>query len=336
MSVALKYRTFDELLTEAYSDFEKYHQNGMIQGHQLIKVAQRVNYELGLRINKTKEAILELDKGRVKLPNDFYSLNYAFLCGKFQVTIAPLQGTHIEERRVDIPEYQWQPDHINTCTDPEPLTECNPCPSCQNPTPCGCVTNECNPAPRVCLNCKGEQWELIQIVKYQTRTYKELYPLRFLDHSQDIECGCPNLYMNSANTAWIKDGWLYTNIQSGTVYINYQGMMEDDQGNLLVLDHPMINEFYEYALKSRIIENLIMNDEPVNQGKIQIIETRLRAARNNAISIARMPNFAELKKVYESNRKAQYSKYYDMFRNFSWFNYDRYYSKGLGFTRTSA
>ena len=61
----LKYRTFDQLLADAQSDFKKYHLESLIDPQDMIKVAKRVNYDLGLRINDTKEVILEVEKGRV-------------------------------------------------------------------------------------------------------------------------------------------------------------------------------------------------------------------------------------------------------------------------------
>ena len=158
--------------------------------------------------------------------------------------------------------------------------------------------------------------QLVQVLKYETRTYSFLSPIKILENAMEIDCDCPNLYWASPNTAYIKDGWLYTNFETGNVYLNYQGMLEDDQGNLLVPDHDVINEYYEYALKQRIIENLIMNDETVNASKIQLIEQRYRAARNNALSIVNTPNFSELQRVFKMNRKALYAKYYDMFRSY--------------------
>jgi len=58
-----------------------------------------------------------------------------------------------------------------------------------------------------------------------------------------------------------------------------------------------------------------MNDETVTQAKVQIIEARLRESRNKARSFVSTPNYAELKKLFESNRKAMYFKYYDMFKS---------------------
>jgi hypothetical protein len=131
-----------------------------------------------------------------------------------------------------------------------------------------------------------------------------------------VDCDCPNLYWDSPFSGWIKDGYIYTNFPSGHLYLNYQGMLEDDNGNLLVPDHDLLNEYYEYALKKRILENLIMNDENVSQAKIQLVEDGHRKARNAAKSLVNTPNFAELKKLFESNRKAQYYKYYSMFKSY--------------------
>lgn len=62
MNTELKYRTFDELLDEVSVDFKVYSNEGMIEPGELIKVAQRVTYDLGLRIHKTKEVILDVEK----------------------------------------------------------------------------------------------------------------------------------------------------------------------------------------------------------------------------------------------------------------------------------
>ena len=150
-----------------------------------------------------------------------------------------------------------------------------------------------------------------------TTTYQtcgQLTPVKILENPETIDCACPNLYMDCPNTAWIKDGFIFTNFPSGKLYISYQGQLEDEDGNLLIPDHDMLNEYYEYAVKQRILENLIMNDEPVGQ-KLQLVEQRLRAARNYALSIVNTPNFSEMKAVWQMNRKAQYAKYYDMFKS---------------------
>lgn len=276
MKTQPQYKTFDELLDEVIVDFHTFNLEGMIDPQQLIKVAIRVNYELGLRINKTKDEILEIEHGKSKLPHDFYVLNYANIAAKYTVQDPVISGTHIEERPLNV-QYT-------------------------NDTPC--VTP--------CVSACGNYVRLVQTLKSEVRTYEEFHPLE-IGSAKIISDDCPNLRVQARNKAELRDGFIFTNFDTGKVHINYQSTLEDDNGNLLVLDHPLVNEFYEYALKQRILENLFINGEDVSQ-RISIIEQRLRAARNNAMGFVNTPNFAEFQAVWAMNRKAMYGKYYNMFK----------------------
>ena len=331
----LRYRTFDQLLEDVTVDLSSFALENMIEPQQLIKLAKKINYDLGLRINQQKEVILEVCHGRVKLPDDFYTFNFAFICGHFTEHVGYdgyVGGTNIQE----VP-YVETPATVDVCS---PITvNCSTC----NANPCNhtaaCPDNTCpatcapsviptqhdplNPygdtciRPRVFMNCKGEKNEIIQVISNPgtTRVYTELIPLR-MKASQNIECDCPNLYYNTPNEGWIKGGFLFTTFQTGKVYINYQGQLEDDDGNLLVPDHDLINEYYEYAFKSRIMENLYMNGEDVAQ-RMQLVEQRLKAARNNALTVVNTPNFREFEQIWAANRKAMYGKFYNMFMSHS-------------------
>lgn len=331
----LKYRTFNQLLEDVSIDFNTFALENMIEPQTLIKLVKKINYDLGLRINQQREVILDVCHGRVKLPDDFYTFNFAFICGEYTEHLGYdgyASGTNIQE----VP-YVETPSTVDVCS---PITvncstcNANPCnhtAACpDNTCPATCAPNsiptEYNPLapygdtcirPRVFMNCKGDKYELIQVINNSgtTRTYTELVPLR-MKASQEIECDCPNLYWNAPNEGWIKGGYLFTTFQTGKVYLNYQGQMEDENGDLLVPDHDLINEYYEYALKSRILENLFMNGEDVSQ-RMQLIEQRLKAARNQALSLVNTPNFRELKEMWQANRKAMYGKYYNMFLSHS-------------------
>ena len=317
----LKYRTFDELLADVAGDFKKYQLQDLIDANDIIKVAKRVNYDLGLRINQTREIVLEVEKGRVRLPNNFDVMNFALSVGKYKTKQYLPQGTHTEDKVVGTvaPEYQTAPPPIDLCEVMDPVVPadpCDPCGQCGEPTGCE-PCNACCSKPESCtLQCNGDVTQLVQVLTYETREFEQMAPIRFTQNTENINGSCPNLYWDSTLTAVIKDGWIHTSFQTGKIYINYQGNMEDSEGNLIVPDHPFLNEYYEYALKQRIIENLIMNDEEVNPNKMQLIEARYRAARNNALSVVNTPNFGELKELFQANRNAQYSKYYDMFASY--------------------
>ena len=321
----LKYRTFDQLLDDVQVDFQNLSLQNMIEPQQLIKVVKRVSNDLGLRIFMTKEALLEVHKGRVKLPDNFYVLNYAMVCDDVTIQEPLIQGTNIQEVPM-IPTYKQTSSVIDVCAAPNVN-----CQSCGIPTnTCGCQINPSNCAilpesqqyctkPKLQMNCKGDTYELVQIVKSQQRTYKRLWPLQLLTNDQTIDCGCPNLYIKTREQAWIRDNYFYTNFDDAKIYSSYQGTLEDDEGNLLVVDHDQINEYYEYAVKERILENLLMNDENVS-AKLQLVQQKLRIARNYAKSYVNTPNFAEMKQLWQANRKAQYGKYYDQFKSYSMYS----------------
>lgn len=284
MKTETRYRTFDELLNEVATDFVQYNNEGMIEPGQLIKVAQRVNYDLGLRIHGTKEKVLDIEKRKTRLPEDFYVLNYAFLCGRYTVTQPLMQGRHTENVVLNT-------SYCSKCGVPDPDCTCEKT-----------YTVECNTGEKIHV-------QVVEKRGFETRTYDTFEKVHISSST-----GRKDALDDSGRNAYIKNGFVYTNIEEGKLYVSYQGALEDDEGNLLVLDHPMINEYYEYALKQRLLENLFMSGEEVTN-KLQLVEQRLRTARNNALSIVNTPDFAEMKQLWETNRKAQYAKYYDMFKS---------------------
>ena len=271
----------------------------MVEPAQLIRVALRVNYDLGLRIQRTKEDLLEVEHRKPKLPADFQYLNYAFVCDEFEIVNTFPSGTHVDTTQ---PKYVPAPDGGDTgpCDDPT----CNDV----------CVVQTC-PTEKNGKTTYNQYMVVQYMGAEQYRTSPRFYPLRIKNSTGSIQCDCPNINNEAIDIAEIKDGFLLTNFTTGKVYINYQGAMENEEGELLVLDHPYCNEYYEYAMKERILENMLFDGENVSQ-KLGYIQNKLRAARNNALGFVNTPDFKEMQKIWQVNRKAQYNNYYNMFKSY--------------------
>lgn len=364
MLTEVQYKEFDELLESVKIDMRTYDLESSIDPQQLIKVAMKVNYDLGLKVNPSRSKAIEIHKGKGKLPQDFYVLNFALVCEGHNAyylqeraktyTEGMLEGvllaqkmfkltggsnvrqfsvirnivpginviTHnvgtanviVQALSVDGNLLSFEIHHLDNNSfelisdSHEVITEVrivvmggNTIATTSGGTSAE-IVSDANGKKVVAYNLNGRRYE-----------HSQLIPLR-IEKSKSVSADCFNIDSHDPNVAHIKNGFLVTNFDEGVVYINYQSLMEDDKGNLLVMEHPLVNEYYEYALKQRIYENLYMSGENV-LNYLQLVEQKLRAARNNALSFINTPDFRELKKTWELNRKAQYHNYYNMFKS---------------------
>jgi hypothetical protein len=123
------------------------------------------------------------------------------------------------------------------------------------------------------------------------------------------------------------------NVNSGKVKIKIQTIYNWNQTRELLLQRAFLAiepEKLDETLKvlepfivdrksADAVPFLICNkptDDKVS-ARLQLVEQRLRAARNQALSLVNTPNFKELEQMWWTNRKAMYNKYYDMFKSYS-------------------
>jgi len=269
MKAAINYRTFSQLMDEVVQDLKMYKLEGMIDDASLIKVAQKCNYKLGIRINTDKSKILTLEHGVVKLPDDFYKMNCVYALSEKRVECAVPQGVHTEDG-----------EHCDRCSVEEEGNEC----------------------------------VLVHKVNTETRIYKKFVRIKMVG-SQYVDPLCVehDKFYTSEYTGEIKGDHLYVHgIKHATLYISYAGRMEDEEGNLLVLDNDLVNEYYEYSIKERILENLYLNGEDVIQ-RLQLIQSKLKMSWLEARNIVNTPDFKEMYDLWRLNRKTMYRKYYQPF-----------------------
>lgn len=281
----ISYITFDQLMSSVESDLSNLTDNGMINRGNYIKVVRKVNESIGLKINKERETVLKVTNYKADLPDDFMNLQLAFICGEVKQYSLPgtIFGTHTEDRE-------------------------------------GCVALGCKTPDRVCLNeCGGAFW-VAQIYKERTINVNSLVPVRLTKRSLKF-CSDDCLNYNFPNSGYeidIDENQIVTNFREGDLYINYLSDMVDGEGNVLVLDHPMLTPYYEYSVKKHIFENLLVNGDAAVAQTWQMLKQEMKEAKFEAINFVNTPEYTEIQEFYQANRKRFYNKYHRMFYDYQY------------------
>lgn len=310
-SYKTKYRTYDQLLAEVKMDFPFMD----IDPQDYIKHVKFVNSRLGLRIQQNKQRIIEITNGRGILPSNFDSFNGAYMIQSHTEIIPMASLTHdfvipVPQNSVGLPEVNvCIPDNPNA---PAPI-QCDPCKThcsdcSQEHSKCYCV-----PSEHVRIGCNGDRKVVLRQYKNHVRTYSNLIDLELVNSPEYTDDFCFKKEFRCNNQITIRDGFVFSSIQNGQMYLNYQSLMEDDEGNLLVLDHDQLNMYYEYYLKSKCLERCFVEKIQVDPNLVKIIYDELRRHRISSESIMNLPEFDTIRKAHQSIRKAFYIKYYRMF-----------------------
>lgn len=266
----LKFRTFDSLLASVVDDLDGYDLDSAFNITSMIKVVLKINKELGLKLHKEYETIIEIKNNKAVLPDNFQIMNAAFICSSY--THTGVANSLTSENFV-----------VDTCksTVQKPFQE-----------PCATEEIEC------CYKYKVvRQRELYEY------TVNRIIPIRVNNSMRD--------YIKNDYDLIIKDGYVVTNFEKGEVIINYLGTLEDEEGNLLVLDHPMINEYYEYSLKKKLFESLYLNGDEAVLQKLQFIQMEVDKAKIVAFGIVNTPEISDIMKAFDYNRHKIINKYFN-------------------------
>ena len=301
----LSYRTLDELIDAVRTDLKSFNQSGDIDTGDLIKIAQKVNYELGLKIYMPKQTVIEIAHRRAKLPADFYQLQLALICYHYKhVQTAPWNGNVWLEEIVT----QTSGSNCDICE----VVHQGPCPIIvANPYVEGGTRTICNGQTN------------IKVLKYcqgSTQCFEQFERLYILP-SRWASGFCLNTqFRDACNQGQIKGNFIETTVETGKLYIAYLGGLEDDDGNLLVLDHPKINLYYEWSMKHTILENMWLNGEDMLQ-RMQYAEKQRDEYRHQALSIANMPSYRECLNLAQVTRNIVNDRYMNHFLDFRGNNY---------------
>jgi len=289
----ISYITLDQLMASVESDLDSFADEGMINRGKVIKVVRRVNEDLGLKINREKQAIIEVKNHKADLPADFMYLQLAFMCGRkveYHSNAGETLGNLTEE---------W--DH------PKGIS---PVVALCDPLRAGEQVNDC-----------GGHFYVTQRWQEKIVQYNDPRPIRLtagaLKHCTDESWHHWGTRGAAEYELDIDEGTITTTFEEGTLYLNYLSDMVDDDNNVLILDHPLLTEYYEYAVKKHLLENWLLNSNADVAQRLGYVKQELRDARLTALNFVNTIEYSQIRDFYRQNRLQFAKKYYRMFSDYN-------------------
>lgn len=282
--MALRYKSFNQLMASVESDLDTYADESLIDRSKYIKEVRKVNAELGLKLNQEKEDVIDVKDYKAELPADFMYLQLALACQVNFVTVPKIRGIQTEVHTVENDED---------------------------------IPIEVKKAGSVCYTeCDGATW-VTQKVGSRTHKFTKFEKLS-LSKSSETFCSddCMNFRFSAGNQMNIlNDDEATFSFREGKIYLNYLADMVNENGEVILLDHPLVNDYYEYQVKKKIFENLKLNKIGDFLQDYEIMKGELREAKIRAINIVNTPEFGELVEIQRQNRKRFYNRYIRYFDN---------------------
>lgn len=280
-----KYIKFDDVLNSVKSDLHLFDNNALILEDRLLKVVYHCNEKLGLRLNKSKQILLEVKNGKAELPQDFYKIEMIFATCVTKV-----------------------PNHLQLI--PGNKVEYTTCPA-QYKGPMVVIDK---------MGCKDVCCNEMFIVR-QPQIQREIEVKTFIPLAMSKRCGnlcasySPHSNRHSEYSIDLEDNIVRTNFQEGQLFLCYIGTLEDEDGLPMIPFHPLLNEYYEWSLKKKILEDVFMNSEADVDKKLQYANQMLKDAYLEAWQFTGYPEFRELENNHKKYSQDFYNKWYKMFEN---------------------
>lgn len=249
--------SIESLIIEIEEDFKSYKDAGLIDRASLLRWGMIALNKFGQSILTKHEEFIPIRNGTAPLPDNFHSLHYALKCTPHsyytEKDVEVLQTTMFWRERIES-DKTW--------------SSCDPC----------CVE-------------ESEKY-IVENVYFNDKifsfNYSEPTPLRLTGHVVRSMCtqDCKNINVKSEYEISINNKTLHTNFNKATVYLQYYGVEQDENGYYLIPETPRgdLLTYLEYHLKRRLLENILINGDDKNIGnQLQYIAQQEATQRSAAI-----------------------------------------------------
>lgn len=286
--------TKTQIIAEIKSKLKVYDQQGLLDEISLNNYIKENIKEFGGNIMNEYQTVIRIEKGKAKLPDNFWALKAAVKCEQ-EGYVEEKTEKHAQ-RRISYLEWTEINDYYNYL-DGKPCKE------------------------------DGDSKYITETLYFEvpkkafTFYYKKPTLLTLKNHIYSIRCEetCPNLLAKGNYDMSIDENhnYLHTNFNNGFVWLWYKGIPCDEKGELIIpsTSRDKLKNYIIYFAIVRTLQDLLLTeDDPNIIGKLQIFQPLMDeyyyAAKSESISKGAV---GWSTKLINNNRRVT-AKYEAMFR----------------------
>jgi len=285
--------TRKQLISEILTDLRQYDESGLIDYRSLNMWIKNELKRFGANITVLTEKVLEVENGKVELPDNFWTLDLAVKC------TPDSQEINDEECKQQVQDSQFWKQRVEKTY---------------------VWDNQSG-------SHKQEDYKTIEEKVYYnncsiTFRYREPEVLRLTKGIKKEYCsnGCKNLQDQLTRSAKheinILGNVLQTNFKNGFIYIQYQGLPTDDEGDIIIPEVRSLEEYLIYYAKRKILEALWINDDDVNiMNKLQYIRQMERETFSLAMTQVKFESLGNWDKKLKRKMIRETNRFENMFPN---------------------
>ena len=285
MSNPWRYIKISEVMSSVKSDMSVYDDAGFMDEDRVIKIIRECNEKLGQRIYKSRECVLDIVNFKAEIPSDLYKIENIMASKVYnEVFMNPENEKYQHEILYEKPKDDRKIINYGKlgCKD-----------SCDN-----CFWIEDKKNTYVHKMIRFEKFVPLQLSNNLYNRCTEYSPCNLRDRSYKLDLENDNFKFS---------------FQEGKAYLCYLGDLISEDGEVEIPFHPMLNPYYEWAIKEKVFEDMFLNSEADVQQKLAYAAQKKREAHGSAWIFANSREVGEWNKIQKKKQQQYYQKWYSMY-----------------------
>ena len=305
-NIPWNYISLNQLMSSVKQDLRLFDEANLIDEDNVIKVIAECNNKLGERIYKSKEVVLTVENGYAQIPSDLHKIENIFIVSEcFEDNYYYNRSTGINGNNQFLYS-SGETIPYETCDKIIPICHIIP----QNDCSCKCKNiNECD----TCKKCMD--YTVSKLVKEDIQhKFKKMIPLSL---SNNISKLCTEYYpgnnWKSIYSVDLEDGLFKVPFKNGQLYVSYLGNLQNNDGEIMIPFHPLLNNYYEYAVKEKILMDIFMNSEADVEKKLQYMSLKKSGAYYDAWTFIQTGKAGQWSKMKKQREMEYFNIWYKAF-----------------------